>query len=542
MKKRSGGITAQSMAKGFAVLSAASIAVKVLSLLFVPVIRKLMGGSAGYQVYTSANQIYAFVYVIATAGLPVAISKTVTEFMSMGNPAAARRSFRLARTVLAAIGIVLTAVLVLLAKPIARASGYSEAWLGIAVIAPNILICSVLSAYRGYLQGLKNMTPTATSQIVEQIVHLLVAIAAVFILRGKGLAWAVAGASFGTVAGSVAALGIVIYYYTRSALPTPAPERTAARDGTAAVQQYDTKYYLKLLAKYSIPITLSAAIQYGGTIIDVFIVKSRLLHAGFAENEAAAMHGDLSAARQLINVPTALVTALCVSVLPIIAGLYAERRVAEAKQKAQDSFRLCFLAAVPCSIALMVYAVQIYGVLDFDRPFIMTAMAMSVLFMGVVHLQSSIMQSVNLLYQSTFFVGVGVLLKALLNYILIGIPALNIYGAVISTYVSYLVPLVMNAFALRKIKGINIRLLDPMVRPVIASTAMLLPSFPAYFLLKRLLSFTGAYVSNLIAFGIAAVIAVVVYFVVLRFIGGLKKEDVESISPRLARKLKLKDD
>ncbi len=544
MKKKPGGITAQSMAKGFAVLSAASIGVKILSLLFVPVIRKLMGGSAGYQVYTSANQIYAFVYVIATAGLPVAISKTVTEFMSMGNPSAARRSFRLARTVLAGIGIVLTAVLLLLAKPIARASGYSEAWLGIAVIAPNILICSVLSAYRGYLQGLKNMTPTATSQIVEQIVHLLVAIAAVFILRGRGLAWAVAGASFGTVAGSVAALGIVVYYYTRSSNHMAAGNNApaASKAGTLPAQDYDTKYYLRLLAKYSIPITLSAAIQYGGTIIDVFIVKSRLLHAGFAENEAAAMHGDLSAARQLINVPTALVTALCVSVLPIIAGLYAERRVAEAKQKAQDSFRLCFLAAVPCSIALMVYAVQIYGVLDFDRPFIMTAMAMSVMFMGIVHLQSSIMQSVNLLYQSTFFVGIGVLLKALLNYILIGIPALNIYGAVISTYVSYLVPMVMNAFALRKIKGISIRLLDPMVRPVIASTAMLLPSFPAYFLLRRLLSFTGAYVSNLIAFGIAALIAVFVYFVVLRFIGGLKKEDVESISPRLARKLKLKDD
>ena len=538
MRKKTTGITAQSMAKGFAVLSAASIAVKVLSLLFVPVIRKLMGGSAGYQVYTSANQIYAFVYVIATAGLPVAISKTVTEFMSVGNSAAARRSFRLARTVLAAIGVVLTAVLLLLAKPIARASGYSEAWLGIAVIAPNILICSVLSAYRGYLQGLKNMTPTARSQIVEQIVHLLVAIVAVLVLRGKGLAWAVAGASFGTVAGSVAALAIVIYYYARSAAPG---DNAPPRAESLPQPDYDTKYYLRLLAKYSIPITLSAAIQYGGTIIDVFIVKSRLIHAGFSENEAAAMHGDLSAARQLINVPTALVTALCVSVLPIIAGLYAERRIAEAKQKAQDSFRLCFLAAVPCSIALMVFAVQIYGVLDFDRPFIMTAMALSVLFMGIVHLQSSIMQSVNLLYQSTFFVGIGVLLKALLNYILIGIPGLNIYGAVISTYASYLVPMVMNAFALRKIKGISIRLMDPMVRPVIASTAMLLPSFPAYFLLRRLLRFTGAYVSNLIAFGIAALIAVAVYFVVLRFIGGLKKEDVESISPRLARKLKLKD-
>ena len=419
------GIQAQSMTKGFAVLSFASIAVKVLSLLFVPVIRKLMGGSAGYQVYSSANQIYAFVYVIATAGLPVAISKTVTEFMATAEYHAAKKSFKMARTVLSLLGFVLMLLLVLFAKPIAAASGYENAWLGIVVIAPNIYICSVLSAYRGYLQGLKNMTPTAVSQVVEQIVHLAVAIVAVLVLRRFGLLWAVAGASFGTVAGSVAALVIVLKYHGMAEIPG---ERAS---GTTVRKTRTNGDYLRLLARYSIPITLSAAIQYGGNIIDVFIVKSRLKAAGLSDYEAASLHGDLSAARQLINVPSALVTALCVSVLPVIAGLYAEKKVEEAKSKAQDSFRLCMLAAVPCSVALMVFSVPIYTLLDFDNPMIMTAMALSVLLLGIVHLQSSIMQSVNLLYQATVFIGVGVLIKAVLNYVLIAIPALNIYGAII---------------------------------------------------------------------------------------------------------------
>ena len=533
MDKKRSGISAQTMARGFAILSIASIAVKVMSLLFVPILRKLMGGSAGYQVYTSANQIYAFVYVIATAGLPVAISKTVTEFLSLGDRSSAGRSFRLARTVLATIGIVLTVALVLLSKPIARASGYDDAWLGIAVIAPNILVCAILSAYRGYLQGLKNMTPTAVSQVIEQIVHLLVAIVAVLILRNKGIMWAVAGASFGTVAGSLTALAIVIYYYIKAGTPR-LPEGVEERNNS-----YPTARYLKLIARYSIPITLSSAIQYGGTIIDVFIVKSRLIASGLTENEAASMHGDLSCARQLINVPTALVTALCVSVLPVIAGLHAEGKTEEARKKAFESFKLCFIAAIPCAVALMVFSNQIYGVLDFDMPLIMTTMAMSVVFMGIVHLQSSIMQSVNLLYQSTIFVGIGVLLKAILNYALIGIPGLNIYGAVISTYVSYIVPMILNAIALRKYRSMKINLFQPMLRPIIASTVMLIPSFPIYFLLKYILGFTGTYVSNLIAFVVAALAAVVAYYFTMRLSGGLTKEDIESISPKLARKLKL---
>lgn len=534
--RQSRGIKEQSMAKGFAVLSVASILVKVLSLFFIPVIRSLMGGSAGYQVYYSAYQVFAFVYVLATAGLPVAISKVVTELMAGRDHRQAHRAFRIAQSVMLVLGAGLTVILLFFAKPIAAATGYEDSWLGIAVIAPNILLCSVLSAYRGYLQGLKNMTPTAISQIAEQCVHLFVSIVAVLILRNKGVVWMVAGASMGTLAGSVVALLVVYYYYRMQC--NADRFRTVICSGENP--KADQNRFLKLLVHYSVPITLSAAIQYGGNMIDVFIVKGRLLVAGVSEGTAETLHGDLSAARQLINVPSSLVTALCVSLLPIIAGLYAQHKYKAASERADYAFKLCFVVAVPCSVAMCVFAKPIYQLLGFGSHYQMLMyMSLSVLLMGIVHLQSSIMQSVNLLYASAAFMGVSVVVKALCNYIFISMPGLNIYGAVLSTYISYLVPIVLNSYVMIRSRGLRIDILSAMAPSVVGSAVMLVPSVPLYILLTKIIG--ASYFANLVAFGVAAVVAVVVYFVTMKAIRGICKSDVDSISPKLSQILRFKD-
>ena len=101
-------------------MSAANIAVKVVSLLFVPFLNKILGGEAGYSVYYSANQVFAFVYVLTTAGLPVAISKLVTELTSTGNRKQAKQAFRMARTLMVLLGVVLSVIMAIFAKPIAR--------------------------------------------------------------------------------------------------------------------------------------------------------------------------------------------------------------------------------------------------------------------------------------------------------------------------------------------------------------------------------------------------------------------------------------
>ena len=178
------------MGRGFIVLSVANIAVKVISLLFIPFLNRILGGEAGYSVYYSANQVFAFVYVLTTAGLPFAISKLVTELTSTRNRKQAKQAFQMARSFMILLGIVLSVVMAVFSKPIARYMNNEDSWLGILALAPTVLICSLLSAYRGYLQGMKNMTPTAVSQVVEQIVHVAVSIVLVLGLRSKGIVWA----------------------------------------------------------------------------------------------------------------------------------------------------------------------------------------------------------------------------------------------------------------------------------------------------------------------------------------------------------------
>lgn len=536
--KRENRLRVQSMAKGFAILSVASILVKIISLFMVPIIRRLLGGADGYQVYYSANQVFAFVYVLATAGLPVAISKIVTELVSNEYYEKSRQAFKLARFVMIILGAVLTVGLIALARPLARASGYEDSWLGIAVIAPNVFICSVLSAYRGYLQGHKNMTPTALSQVVEQIVHFVVSFLCILIFRSKGIVWAVAGASAGTVAGSIVALIIVVKYYRLGEEDDRLNGQLSARGGP------DTSKLLKLIAAYSIPITLSSAVQYGGNIIDVFIVKSRLLAAGLSETAASVLHGELSTSKQLINVPAALVTALCVSSLPIIAGLYAAKNDAEVASKAQYTFKLCFVASIPCATAMTVFAGPIYQILGFGSSYkILLYMSFSVLFLGVMHIQSSIMQSLNLLYYSMFYVGVGVIAKAVLNYVLISIPFINIYGAVISTYLSYIIPIYLNYRVLIRKRNLKLNMFRPAFLPFVSSAVMLVTSVPVYLILNKLLSkimTPGSYAVNFIAFCISAAVAIVTYLVSMKLTGGINKEDLDSISPKLSRIMRFK--
>lgn len=539
-KKETGNIQTktkgQSIGKGFVILSAATVAVKLMSLIFVPVMSRLLKGDVGYSAFGATNEVYAFIYVIATAGIPVAVSKLVTELTAVDDPREREHAFRVAKKVAFIIGFIAMALLIALAKPIAGWIGYDEIWAGLMCIAPTVFICAILSVYRGYFQGRKNMTPTAVSQVAEQIMHVGFSITAVAVLRKYGIVTAIAGASLGTAAGSLTALAIVYYYYRKS-------RRNVADEIASAAEKKSTlsdKDIIRKIFMYGIPITLSSGIQYGGNMIDVSILKKRLVAGGIEEQAAKAMYGSLLKARQLMNVPTALVTALCVSILPAIAGAFAVKNIKEASKSANYGFKLCFLAAVPVAGAFAVFASPIYDVLGFDSNWkVLSAMALSVILIGFVHLQSSVLNSINKLFNATLHLGIGIALKALLNYILVAIPSLNIYGAVISTYVSYIVPLVLNAILIRKTLGKECRFMREFVKPAVCSAAMLACAFGIYFGLSKLIGLILGtkimYLQNLAAFGIAALAGVWLYTFLMGLTGGLTKEDVSAVSRKLLR-------
>ena len=529
----------QSLGRGFVVLSVANIAIKVMSLLFIPFLRNLLGGEAGYSVYNSAYQVFAFVYVLTTAGFPTAISKLVTELTSVGNRKQALQSFKMARTFMIIIGLVLSVVMLVFAKPIAVLMNNEESWLGVATLAPTILICSLLSAYRGYLQGLKNMTPTAVSQVAEQFVHVIVSIVLVLCLSSKGIVWAVAGATIGTTVGAAIALLVVIKYYKESSYDQKV---FYAGEDLRGVKRLSNKELVRLLVYYSVPITLNSAIQNGGNMIDTSIMKGRLLAAGFSEHASKTLHGMMGITRSIINVPAALITALCISLLPVMAGLYAQKKYAEAQQKADYAIKLCYIVAFPMSVAMCVFAEPIYGMLFLGNGHaILTFMSFSVILMGIVHLQSSVMQSVNELSAAMVNMFIGVAVKALLNYILISFTSINIYGAIIATYISYIIPLVLNHMCLVKRRNIKLKLMSSALIPFLCSGLMLVGAVPVYMLMHWLLgNIFSTYFTETFALVSAAVVGIVVYAFSMKKTGGMDSEDFALILPaKIRKKLKL---
>lgn len=534
---------AQTIAGGFLILSVANILVKLISLIFVPLIRSLLGGDAGYSVYSSAYSVYAFVYVIATAGFPVAISKLVSEFSGTKRSDDARRVFMLATKMLAVLGLVLTVIIMVFSKPLAKAMSNEDSWAGILFLGPTVFVCAVLSGLRGYFQGRRNMRPTAVSQILEQLVHVGISAAMVLLLRKFGIVWAVAGASIGTCIGALGALGVCLYEYRsdkRIFSEQIDYDRSLRRAGDF---EYTDKELIQKIIFYSLPLFISSAVQYGGDLLDNGMIKSSLARAGFDELASKTLHGQYMAMRQLINVPGSLATALCVSVLPAITLAYASGNKDDVSKKTQGAFKMCYIAAVPIAAVFAVFSGPIYKLLGYgDNISLLSLSAFSVILLCTVHLQSSILQGVNRFYTSSAFMCLCVILKAILNSIFIANESLNIYGAILATYISYLIPLLLNLYVMKKKAKIEFSIIKALAHPVLASSAGVICGYTVYGILRLIFRiFLKGYLGYLIPMIPGGLVTLIVYYIALRKLGGLSISDLREMSPKLQKIFKKAD-
>lgn len=244
----------KSFVKGAAILAAAGLLVKVLGAVFRIPLSNLIttDGMANYQV---AYPIYAYLVVISTAGLPAAISRMVSARVTLGDYKGAHKVFATALKMLLIIGVVSSIALYFLADVVANGAGIPTAALGVKLISPSLFFVAVLSAYRGYFQGLQNMVPTATTQIVEQIIKLGAGLALASLWVSRGVEFGAAGALLGVSLSEVGALVLVIGYYNRKKKDIKLLRKNSY------VYQYRSKNkkVLKELIYIAFPITLELA-------------------------------------------------------------------------------------------------------------------------------------------------------------------------------------------------------------------------------------------------------------------------------------------
>lgn len=526
-----------SSTKGFMILSLAGIFAKVLSAFYVPLLNKIIGVE-GVGIYSRSYDIFMFVYAITSMGCQPAVAKVVAELRALGNERDAIKALKVSRKTYGIIGGVLTILLILLAYPIAKIGEIQNSTFAIMFLAPSIFLTAILSAYRGYFQGKNEMTGIAISQVLEQFLNIFISLLFAFILYKISIQLGAAGGTVGTSIGAVIAIFYLIYVYDKKKF-----EDIAYRT-TTQEKKVSSKAILRKLLRYAFPITLSAGIQNFGGMIDMMNVSRRLIHAGFTQTQSDSLYGLLYNYKVLIGVPLIIVTALTTIVLPAVSRAYALKDRKAIRKNANFAFRIAFAITIPSAVGLAVLNNDVYTLLyQSDRgAYIMQFGSFILVFTAIAQLQSVILQGISQFYPMIISFSVGIVLKIVANYIFVGIPSINILGVLVGNFLCYLAPVIINHKILTRSIRYKIPLIRNCIKPIIASACMAVVIIVLKQPIAIISGFIGTsraimYLYTLVYTIILVGIGGLVYLYLMITLGGIRKLDVEAMSPKIYTKL-----
>lgn len=481
--------TQKSIVGGVAVLSIVGIICKLVGVFFrVPLV--WLVGETGVGLYQLVYSTYNLLLTISSAGLPVAISRLVSASLTRNDPKRAKKIFKTALKLLAAIGFVMMIVMLAASGFLADKVVYrSDTRLGFMVIAPCVFLVCTLSAFRGFMQGQQNMVPTAISQLIEQVFKVAIALPLAYLGASKGIAYGAVGALLGTsIAEALALLYMVIIYYQKRSAFNNIPQLSQEPLPT-------TRYLAKQMLRIAIPITLGACIVPLSGAIDSAMMLRRLESAGILGEKATALYGCYTGAViNLINVPTALAAAISMSLVPAISAALTAHNKQGIKLQSKLGLRFAFLIGFPCSIGMSILAMPIlhffYGnTISADNLAItaelLSMSSLTILLFMVVQATSGILQGLKKQKIPMYTLMLGVACKIILNYVLIAIPRINIHGAPIASIVCYTVSLLPNLYYVLKHTELKFDWAGIVLKPALATAVMAL----VVWLLTKLLPF-----------------------------------------------------
>ncbi|MBR2024226.1 MAG: polysaccharide biosynthesis protein [Clostridia bacterium] len=431
---------------GVFVLTLANVLVKAVGLISKIVLNRVVGRvGAGY--YSSAYEIYAYLYVISTSGLPVALSIMVSKSRAKGLIKETKKIFDVAFVTLLIIGTVFSLLMILFSDKIATFIGASNTNLCIIMIAPTMLFVCLSSCLRGYFQGYQLMTPTAISQLIEAIVKVGLGVLLAIWAKNKGYndfvvaAYTILGVTIGVLFG-------MIYLYFKKVF---FDERKYISNDILDTEYSSTKNILKELISIAIPITLSSSVLSLTTIIDTIMVQNRLLAYGMSELSVRIFYGDYtSLVISMFNMPTILFYPIANALVPLISLTHGRNDEQKSIEIRELSLRIINLIAIPCAVGLGVFSYPILNLLMFKNesairaaPWLSIA-SVSVMFLGIISVTNVFLNTAGKQKLPIISMIVGAGAKLISNYFLLG--KIGIYGAPVSTVICYLCASSLNLY------------------------------------------------------------------------------------------------
>lgn len=395
-------------------------------------------GATGLGIYQMVFPVYTLLLDFSGAGVPSAISKIIASHKGENKLKYAREYLISGLKLLSVLGIIGTVLMMILAKPLSVLQGNEKAFPSYLSLAPAVFFVCVISCFRGYFQGLMDMTPTAVSQVVEQVVKLMFGLTFVGVFM-PDVTLATAGATFAiTLSEIVATIYFLILYKSR----------VKSRDKCL----FDRSLFLpraKTIIKTTIPIAIVGVMIPLSQVIDSMLIINLLSKY---RPDATSLYGLFSGAvSTVINLPVAVCYGIATVAIPAISSAKDDR---DNVSKVKKVLLLTVMVAVPCVILAIVFAPFIVNILfsrlsNADKNVTISLLrvcASNILLLSFLQTQNGVLIGRGKYYLPVISLSTGVVVKIISSVVLLKIPSLNIFGGAIGVIACYFVACLVNLF------------------------------------------------------------------------------------------------
>ena len=564
----------QSLLNGALVLVLATAFVEVIGVLYKIPLTELIG-TMGRGYTGTAFNIYIPVYNIAMAGLPVAISKLVAQSIAEGHFNNVRKIFRIAFRLFFAAGTIGTVVLLALAYPYAKTMDAMASLPSIFMIAPAVFFCCVMATYRGYYSGLRNQNPSAVSQMCEVVGKLVFGLGLAFVVQRYGMKcfnegkavfgvvcttaddavmaltpYAAAASIFGVTMGAVCSLVFLMIRHkivgdkiTKEELQTSPPADSG-------------KNIAKMMFAIAVPVVISTLVMNITNLIDSWSIQYRLQYAINTDrslidglySEALSLaskmdnvqlksylYGAYEIALDFRNLVPTITTTLGMSAIPVLAEAWTLKNKLMIRSSIESVMRIAMLISLPCGIGMAILSKDLLSIMYGTSDSISISATVMAFYGCFTFIMAAAQPLVNMLQAigradiPMKSVSIAAVVKVIVNFILIGIPGINIMGAIIGTFCFYLITVSVNINALIKETGVKLSYKSVFFKPLICAGMCGVAAWavsglgrhliPAFEINSRISSDTVSAIIGIIA-------AVIVYVLALLFTKSIVKSDV----------------
>lgn len=456
-----------SFMEGAMIATIGIIICKVIGLIYVIPFYSIIGAQGG-ALYGYAYSIYAIFLSLSSSGIPVAMSKVVSEYNTLEYYSTKEKAYKIGSSIIMGLGFIFFIVLMIFANPIAHSilgnlkggNTIEGVSMVIRVVATALLIVPLLSVTKGYLQGHKFIAPSSIANVIEQVVRVIVIVGGSFMalkVFNLSLETAVGIAVFGATIGAITAYFFLFYKIKKNRNKLKLNEPI-----TRAEAKITNMEIIKKIVFYALPFVVIDIIQSAYSMVDTFTVVNTMVHLGFGDIAETTIGVISTWATKLNMIIVSIAVGIIISLIPNIASSYVKKDMTDVSRKINQSLQALLFAILPMTIGLSFLAsstwVVFYGYdelsINIFRIFIFQALSFSFYTILI-----DIFQTMNDTKIALGTLGGSFLGKMLLNipfmylcsYIGIGVY----YGPIIATLFTQTIAIIILVLLLKKKYQVN---------------------------------------------------------------------------------------